>query len=171
MTEKLWKVLNYYIIPVVLGGANYSEFAPEKSFIDVRDFESVEKVSEYLLYLDKNETAYAEYFEWKNYFSISDNSDDVFCQLCQALHEDATPKVYQDLHQWWQTDANCQRAGTFPWSQKSGPQNSGPQNSGPTGKKHKFKHGFNFLLGFVFVLILLCCALVIVACWHCCSCS
>ena len=115
-TEKLWKVLHYSIIPVVLGGANYSEILPKKSYINVRDFESVEKLAEYLKYLDKNETAYAEYFEWKRYFTVSTNFADVFCELCQSLHKDTTTKVYQNLTKWWQTDAKCQNKGSFPWS-------------------------------------------------------
>jgi len=40
VTEKFWKVLDYSTIPVVLGGANYSKFAPAKSYINVRDFKT-----------------------------------------------------------------------------------------------------------------------------------
>ena len=84
ITEKFFKVLNYNIIPIVLGRANYSKFAPSKSYIDVRDFQSIGQLAEYLKYLDKNETAYAEYFEWKNYFRVIVNYKNVFCQLCQV---------------------------------------------------------------------------------------
>ena len=41
VTEKFFKVLNYDIVPVVLGGADYSKLAPEKSYIDARDFKSI----------------------------------------------------------------------------------------------------------------------------------
>jgi hypothetical protein len=41
VTEKFWKVLDYSIIPVVLGGANYSKFAPTKSYINARDFGTI----------------------------------------------------------------------------------------------------------------------------------
>ncbi len=96
VTEKFWKVLRFSLIPVVLGGANYSRIAPAKSYIDVRDFESVEKLADYLKYLDANVTAYAEYFEWKRFFRLTDYSKKAFCQLCQALHQDSTPKVYSN---------------------------------------------------------------------------
>ena len=36
ITEKFWKVLNYDIVPIVMGAGNYSKFAPEKSFINVQ---------------------------------------------------------------------------------------------------------------------------------------
>ena len=86
VTEKFFNILNYNLVPIVLGGANYSKFAPVKSFIDVRDFKSIAHLAEYIKYLDQNETAYSEYFEWKNYFSVVD--EDVkkgFCHLCQVI--------------------------------------------------------------------------------------
>ncbi len=85
VTEKFFKVLNYNLIPIVLGGANYSKFAPSKSYINVRDFQSIGQLGEYLNYLDKNEMAYAEYFEWKNYFRVVVDYKNVFCHLCQVL--------------------------------------------------------------------------------------
>ncbi len=41
VTEKFWKVLDYSVIPVVLGGANYSKFAPAKSYINIRDYATI----------------------------------------------------------------------------------------------------------------------------------
>ena len=34
ITEKLWKVLNYDIVPIVMGGGNYTKYAPAKSYIN-----------------------------------------------------------------------------------------------------------------------------------------
>ncbi len=46
-------------------------------------------------YLNGNDTAYAEYFEWKKYFVVSTFSQRVFCQLCQALNDNNLPsKTY-----------------------------------------------------------------------------
>ena len=42
------------VIPVVMGGGNYSRDLPAKSFIDVDDFESVQKLADYLHYLIQN---------------------------------------------------------------------------------------------------------------------
>jgi alpha-1,3-fucosyltransferase len=81
VTEKLWKVINHTVVPVVLGGANYSKIVPQKSVINALDFESPQKLAEYLQYLDKNATAYAEYFEWKLYFRARIDYGRVFCQV------------------------------------------------------------------------------------------
>ena len=42
VTEKLWKVLGYNVIPVVLNGANMSNIAPPNSYIGFDDFSSIE---------------------------------------------------------------------------------------------------------------------------------
>jgi alpha-1,3-fucosyltransferase len=73
VTEKFFKVLKYDMVPVVLGGGNYSKMAPEKSFIDARNFKSIGDLADYIKYLDKNATAYAEYFEWKSHFRVVQN--------------------------------------------------------------------------------------------------
>jgi hypothetical protein len=60
--------------------------------------------------LDKNDTAYAEYFEWKRYFRVEwDNS--AFCYLCKALNENTRPeKVYTDLEEWWVKGSHCRKS-------------------------------------------------------------
>lgn len=40
ITEKFYLALLYNVVPVVYGGANYTNLAPKKSFIDIRDFKS-----------------------------------------------------------------------------------------------------------------------------------
>ena len=94
ITEKFFKVLNYNLVPIVLGGANYSKFAPPNSFIDVRNFKSVAKLAKYLNFLDKNETAYAEYFEWKKYFRVVVDYKNVFCHLCEVLLSQVDHLIY-----------------------------------------------------------------------------
>ncbi len=116
VTEKFFKVLEYDIIPVVLGSGNYSKMAPTKSFIDATQFKSPKKLADYLTYLDKNITAYAEYFEWKKYFSVSWYTR-VFCQLCKALNDDTMPiKTYPNLEKWWLNASHCIQKGNFSWT-------------------------------------------------------
>ena len=117
VTEKFFKVLNYDIVPIVLGGSNYSKLAPERSYIDSKNFRSIADLAEYLKYLDRNATAYAEYFEWKSHFRVMQDYSTVFCQLCQALnYPDEPPKSYLDIFKWWRTDGHCIKKGRFPWS-------------------------------------------------------
>ncbi len=101
---------------MVLGSGNYSNIAPAKSYINAQDFETPQKLAEYLQYLDKNETAYAEYFEWKKYFKVAWR-DSIFCQLCKALNDDKMPvKTYTSISKWWFLESNCVLRGNFPWS-------------------------------------------------------
>uniref|UniRef100_H2Y8W9 Fucosyltransferase n=1 Tax=Ciona savignyi TaxID=51511 RepID=H2Y8W9_CIOSA len=67
MTEKFWRSgIEYGRVPVVWGPrkTDVEHLAPPGSFIHVEDFESPAKLAAYLLYLDKNDTAYREYFKW-----------------------------------------------------------------------------------------------------------
>ena len=50
------------MIPVTYGLGYEAIGAPKGSYIDVFDFPSVESVAKHILYLDKNDTAYNEYF-------------------------------------------------------------------------------------------------------------
>ena len=100
---------------MVFGSANYSKIAPQKSVINAQEFEAPKQLAEYLLYLDKNNTAYAEYFEWKTYFKVN-RFYEFFCQLCVALNDDTLPvKTYPNLEEWWLTDSHCVTNITFPW--------------------------------------------------------
>ena len=87
VTEKFFKVLKYNMIPVVLGGGNYSKMAPKKSYIDAKEFRSIADLAVHIKYLDKNTTAYAEYFEWKDHFRVMADVKHGFCDLCQALND------------------------------------------------------------------------------------
>ncbi|PIO75220.1 fucosyl transferase, partial [Teladorsagia circumcincta] len=67
ITEKFWiNALRNDAIPIVMGApkADYIKVAPPNSFIHVDDY-TPEQLSRYLLYLDRNRTAYNEYFAWK----------------------------------------------------------------------------------------------------------
>ena len=52
----------YEMVPVVYGLGSYDTILPPKSYINALDFKSVRALGKYLLYLDKNDTAYNEYF-------------------------------------------------------------------------------------------------------------
>ena len=54
ITEKLWRILDSNIVPVVMGGGNYTRDAPQNSVINVNDFPSVKALADYLTYLTEN---------------------------------------------------------------------------------------------------------------------
>src|SRR6056300_998914 len=51
---------------VYLGAPNVASFAPSpNSYIDIRDFETLEQLADRLAYLDGNDTAYDEMHAWR----------------------------------------------------------------------------------------------------------
>lgn len=78
-----------------------------KAFIHADNFDSAKSLADYLLYLDRNRTAYSEYFNWKRRIVRkfekmveNPNPDETilevpyaeeiapFCELCAKLHND-----------------------------------------------------------------------------------
>ena len=57
-----FSALDKNIIPIVYGGADYTEYAPPNSYINVADFSSPQALAEYLLLLDSNDALYMSYF-------------------------------------------------------------------------------------------------------------
>ena len=55
------------MVSIVLGAykEDYEAALPPSSYINVDDFSSIKQLTDYLLYLDRNDTAYASYFAWK----------------------------------------------------------------------------------------------------------
>ena len=109
ITEKYWdNPLSHNIVPVVMGGASYEKLAIPGSFINVVDFESVEALAKYLIYLNSNDTAYNEYFMWKRKFKPAPLIPGWPCSLCAALNNDSSPaKVYDNLGDFWGVAKTC----------------------------------------------------------------
>ncbi|XP_031569178.1 glycoprotein 3-alpha-L-fucosyltransferase A-like [Actinia tenebrosa] len=106
ISEKYWEnALENELIPVVMGGADYDSIAIPDSFINVEDFETVKNLADYLKYLDQNDTAYNEYFQWKNMFKLS-TPYTYGCALCTALNSRKAkqPKVYSSLLDFWKVN-------------------------------------------------------------------
>ena len=113
ISEKYWKIYNpgslfvINTVPITRGATQeqFNKVAPEKSFINAYKYESPEALGEYLNYLNKNETAYLQYFNWKlklydKFEKVNDTEPIVsldtdskqnsspFCKICQALHNE-----------------------------------------------------------------------------------
>eukprot|EP00095_Tigriopus_kingsejongensis_P010176 maker-scaffold105_size367834-snap-gene-0.9 protein:Tk10176 transcript:maker-scaffold105_size367834-snap-gene-0.9-mRNA-1 annotation:"hypothetical protein DAPPUDRAFT_313010" len=123
-TEKLFKALAKDIVPIVMGGSNYSQIAPPHSVIDVRDYPNPQDLADYLLELDDDSAKYLEYFWWKEYYLpvIPNQGWKVgFCHLCQRLHEShQEPNVILDPVHWiYIRDGGpvCLASDTLPWYQ------------------------------------------------------
>lgn len=87
-----------------MGGANYTKLAIPGSYINVLDFKTVKDLADYLHNLDKNNTAYNEYFKWRQKYRAVWLSD--FCAFCEVLSS-KTPKGHADLSEFWLTQGKC----------------------------------------------------------------
>jgi alpha-1,3-fucosyltransferase len=87
VTEKVYRFLaqRINVIPVVYGGANYSNQLPPKSFIDASQFDSPQVLAEFLMRLSKNYHEFASYFAWRQHY------------VCEALTVSNTVKFCQKV--------------------------------------------------------------------------
>ncbi|KAH6937921.1 hypothetical protein HPB50_005245 [Hyalomma asiaticum] len=108
-TEKLFRPLMHDIIPVVFGGANYSQIAPPGSYIDALSFESPMHLARHLKKVAKDFNMYKRYFKWKGDYKIDPFTVYNFCGLCQKLHSEDFKKtsVVPDMYHWWNTTSYC----------------------------------------------------------------
>ena len=95
VTEKFYDPLLAGTVPVYLGAPNVGVFAPgEKCYINTADFSGPRDLAEYLLYLDQDDAAYAEYFAWKELpfrpeFQrlMRTESNPAFARLCETVRD------------------------------------------------------------------------------------
>ena len=121
VTEKLWKILQINVVPIVLGYANYSEILPPHSYIDVRDFASPRHLADYLKVLNANDTLYNEYFGWRERYvcgeSWMEKNTSTYsngCALCRhALAMRDTTEIVEDIVAEWGREQNCVDAIQF----------------------------------------------------------
>jgi alpha-1,3-fucosyltransferase len=111
VTEKFFEIMNHDIVPIVYGGANYSQIAPPHSYIDALQF-TPETLSQYLKLLDANDELYNEYFWWKGHYTVEAGVEQMarhgFCDLCKKLHQDeGVIKYYSQLVSEWHPKRRC----------------------------------------------------------------
>lgn len=65
MSEKVWQALRVGSVPIYYGAPEARFFLPPHSTIFLRDYPSYDALIDYLLYLDRNDSAYLEYLQWR----------------------------------------------------------------------------------------------------------
>ena len=126
ITEKLWYNSLYVgTVPIVWGGLkkDYVRIAPSNSFIYYEDFNNTQELIDYLNYLDKNDSAYAEYFAWRKQYPCKfplyqihnpnervyaedvfySNFINAYCSLSKMLQQNfnKTSKIIPSLEKFW----------------------------------------------------------------------
>lgn len=98
------------IVPIVLKRSILKNIAPANSFIAIHDFKSIYDLTQYLIYLSHNHTAYSQYFEWtKSYQSTEYLWQMPFCELCELLYqENKFTKSYENIAKWYASEGVCE---------------------------------------------------------------
>lgn len=117
ITEKFWETLKFDLIPVVRGKGKYETYIPKSGYIDVRDYDTIEKLTDYLKYLSKNNTAYNSYFKWKEHVIFPKTSYSeapsmrVICDMCVYLNLEyyfgIKKSIVKNASNYWSSSLNC----------------------------------------------------------------
>ena len=114
VTEKFYRALNSGVIPIVYGGADYTQFAPPHSYIHVKDFDSPKHLANHILLLDSNPELYMSYFWWTPHYTIVSYPNIGWCRLCEMLNDPTLPaKSYESVGDFWYDQAPCLDGKTF----------------------------------------------------------
>ncbi len=102
VTEKLYRPLAHDTVPVVFGGANYSQYLPVGAYIDARDFSSPLHLANHLKKLMVDDELYLSYFRWREKYFVEVTPLEGWCKLCQlAGDKNVKSKIYPDIEAWW----------------------------------------------------------------------
>ena len=121
ISEKFYNV--YYssaAVPVVFGPPkkDYEAVAPPHSFLHISDFANAQALADYMHYLARNLTAYAEYFWWTTFYKVRET--DRACSLCDKLQQIRSGHVkthrIPDFNHYWTTEADCNNPDNAPWT-------------------------------------------------------
>ena len=116
ISEKFYRALAMDIVPIVYGGADYTDYAPPHSFINIADFKTPKDLAEYLALLDKNDALYMEYFQWKKHYVVVKNPMKGWCDLCEKLNDpnvQKQSKTYENIADWWVRKFPCYPGSSF----------------------------------------------------------
>lgn len=108
ITEKYWNAIKLGIVPVVLGGGDYSnpDLAIPGSFIDAMTFKSIRELGDYLVHLANNDDEYKKYFRWRRHYKHVDYAP-WWCSLCAALNMNTKDTYIAGLDSFWSKKKQC----------------------------------------------------------------
>jgi galactoside alpha-1,3-fucosyltransferase 4 len=111
ITEKYWQVpFDHDAVPIVLSLKFFKELTIPGSYIDANAFPDVNSLVKYLKYLDKNDTAYNEYFKWRQFYQTAD-MEPWPCRMCRMLHNGSLPvKSYKRFDQFLDPNIVCTKS-------------------------------------------------------------
>ncbi|KAK8761445.1 hypothetical protein V5799_027289 [Amblyomma americanum] len=106
VTEKFFNALTWGMVPVVLGGANYSRIAPPGSYLDALAFRNVRQLADHMKRTAADMRLYNSYHAWRLHYTLA--WEDLACGFCRLLHNSSAPaKAYGNFNEWWFKQARC----------------------------------------------------------------
>lgn len=105
VTEKLYRALAHNVVPVVLGGADYSKYLPEGSYVDARHFKNASQLARFLKEVASSEETYSSYLSWHELYDVVEHPMDNWCALCRLMTTPDVRKSYPDIAAWWSGSA------------------------------------------------------------------
>lgn len=107
-TEKLFHPLLNGMVPIVMGGVDYSAVAPPGSYIDFSAFRTPRELGEYILQLQKSPEAYKQYFIWKRDYAIERPlSSCLVCEQIHGLFSAPVKRPPRSLYKYLWQDSKC----------------------------------------------------------------
>ena len=106
-----WSGLQLGMVPIVVGGANYSDprIAPPGGYIDASKFKSAKELAAFLKILGSQPQEYNQYFYWHSAYDISYTSKwSAICKVCSTLYNQNSTKSYKDVKSWYNGAGKCQ---------------------------------------------------------------
>jgi glycoprotein 3-alpha-L-fucosyltransferase len=112
ITEKIWRSLEYNIIPIILqpNRDSYERYKiPIKSIVHLNDFKSIYNLANYLNEIDNNFNIYFDHLKWTNIYlkSISNpkyTEPHRMCQLCTKLNTLTSNIYYNKIADFFNKD-------------------------------------------------------------------
>lgn len=115
ITEKLWRPIRLGVVPIYFGATNIRDWLPNpKSAILIEDFESPQKLADYIKKVNKDDKLYNQYLEhklspqpisnnalldkiYRGYFLSDRHQSDFECQICsgKAPRRQINPAEYK----------------------------------------------------------------------------
>ena len=112
VTEKLRRAIRRDVIPIVLGGANYTKFLPPDTYLDVRNFKSAQHLATYLYHLTNRTSSYVDCLLRKRLMVLR-KSENPVCTLCRYAHANLNVRRQVDLAVVWNSKKFCKTPKDF----------------------------------------------------------
>jgi len=104
ITEKMYSWFSKDIIVVTYGGADYSKFVPDGTYINAADFPNPEALADFLNKLGSDRERYIGYLKRKDQYQViteQESAQNAFCGLCWRLNNLNERQYTKNMSKWW----------------------------------------------------------------------